>query len=777
MSIEGEDIALTEWEEGPYSGALLVLPFDLDQIANPLTLDNLTPDQLEFLATNGFVVVHSQEAQFRDVRVATCIKTGQPYYLTTDSAFHALHLHFDDLLKLIERDYFRPQMVIITQSTLEQLRATYLQAQGTSLETEAQQALAYMSVALKLFDPGANIDMAVADLVTQQVNQIIAANGVDTSAIFPDFKDDYGAYLPVGHYAGDPNLESYFRAMTWFGRMHFLLQNPDELNFVPSRLPLIITMAMRSAQVDGIPASDLWTQVHKTLTFIIGPSDDAGPLEYATLMDQVYGDHPTVQMIADQSLWDAFLSQSDQLPMPQVNSLFIYSTVDLAPFKGWRFMGQRFTLDATILQNLVFDKLPPKPDGTKRELPSGLDVMAAFGSTSAYQLLDSQGITSFPNYPDQVEKMQLAVQEQSQEQWLARFYDGWLYAFIPVLQPKNASYPANMQTLAWSYKDLSTALGSWAELKHDTALYTKMPERAGGGGPPLSDPAPSYVEPNPRVFYRLSYISRALSCGLQDLLLHQPCDLNSQYMQSVDLPTLIIALGQLGVRFESLGDIAAKELAGLPLDEDDNLEITSCLGLNECLNTDTGYNQPAGQMPELPVIAAVAGADQQVLSVGVGYVDRIYVLVPLENQWEIAQGGIFSYYEFTQPRAQRLTDDAWREKLATGEAQLPDWTTNLILPGGQPTESLFFRVGDVYKVTIAGDDLRMRQDPSLKGGIITAVHTGDFLEIVDGPLMSDGYTWWKFSLFSWTSDTPIQGWAVENLGWYVRSYRPDQPDE
>ena len=75
--------------------------------------------------------------------------------------------------------------------------------------------------------------------------------------------------------------------------------------------------------------------------------------------------------------------RTGELPVPQINSLFIRSTKDLAPTVGWRFLGQRFTLDGMIFQNLIFDKVDPQPDGTRRDIPSGLDVMAAFGSSPA----------------------------------------------------------------------------------------------------------------------------------------------------------------------------------------------------------------------------------------------------------------------------------------------------------------------------------------------------------------------------------------------------------
>ena len=141
------------------------------------------------------------------------------------------------MLKAIEREYFKPQMMAMIQATCQEVSENIPFVLGTSLEGEMEQAVAYLSVALKLFEPNAIIDPSVANLVSQQVDQIMKAEGRDNSVIFPDFEDDYGAYKPVGHYAGDPDLEAYFPGMTWFGRMHFLLEHPDNPAFVPSRLP------------------------------------------------------------------------------------------------------------------------------------------------------------------------------------------------------------------------------------------------------------------------------------------------------------------------------------------------------------------------------------------------------------------------------------------------------------------------------------------------------------------------------------------------------------
>jgi hypothetical protein len=371
-------------------------------------------------------------------------------------------------------------------------------------------------------------------------------------------------------------------------------------------------------------------------------------------------------------------------------------------------------------------------------------------------------------------KMQHAVQAQPEAQWLGRFYDTWLYAFLPILKTRDTSYPPYMQTSAWGYKDLNATLGSWAELKHDTVLYTKMPEMAGGGGPPMSGPAPSYVEPNPEPFYRMAYMAKMLSCGLQRITLIGPCQEDVSYPPTgTDLASYVTGMMNLSFRFQTFGDIATKELAGQPLTEEENATISECLGMIECMNTDTGYNQPQGEMPKPPVIAAVSGANNSVLEVGVGNVDRIYVVVPLEGKWQVAQGGVFSYYEFTRSRDQRLTDEEWRALLAGSDApSLPTWASNFVLSGGKPTAWLAFRIGDVYVIPEAGDKLNVRDQPSTSGKIIMQLKPWDYIEIIDGPVQANGYTWWKIQLFGSSSGGESTGWAVENQEWYERSYLP-----
>ncbi|HNW33768.1 MAG TPA: DUF3160 domain-containing protein, partial [Candidatus Ozemobacteraceae bacterium] len=69
------------------------------------------------------------------------------------------------------------------------------------------------------------------------------------------------------------------------------------------------------------------------------------------------------------------------------------------------------------------------------------------------------------------------------------------------------------------------------------------------------------------------------------------------------------------------------------------------------------------------------------------------------------RGGIFSYYEFEQPRSNRLSDSDWRNMLRDGKApQLPGWTSSYL--NGDPS-TLDFREGsfdDGEREPAAGSD-------------------------------------------------------------------------
>ena len=667
------------------------LPVDLAAMGN---YDRFTfsDAQSALLAQNGFVVTPADWLEFFQV-YENARYDEIPVFVTTDSIYHVYHLLFDKMLRDLEREHFEPEIRALTAASLQSAIDLRADLQGTQLEEIARRVVAYFAVADALINPNPAITPPdVADLVTGELALIQAHAGMGGSPIFnqdcpdkcdpcdpmpppecldqPCLCEDYSQYVPRGHYTRSEQLQRYFRAMMWYGRINMRLQKPDE-----TRMALLITYILRHTDVNGRPAADVWARVYDPTVFIVGKADDLGFHEYGALWDTIFGPDAPASAIADEAQFATFVEAARQLPPPQINSMWVYIWEDKEQVtQGFRFMGQRFVLDAYI-----FDELTWREVGTMdnpRTLPKALDVMAVLGSDEAHSILDEMGETAYLHYPEQMVKLQEEVGALQMDSWTQNLYWAWLYSFGPLLEPKGAQYPAFMQTQAWTRKDLHAALGSWTELKHDTILYAKQSMAELGGGPP-PEPPHGWVEPNPEAYARLLALTRMTRDGLESRgLLTENTDAN--LMRLDDLLTFLLNVSQ-------------RELAGEPLTNDDYERIKYYGGELEVMTLAAADQEGEGrpffeQEDQAAIVADVAtGLDPltgegAVLEEGTGYIFDIYVAVPDgAGGLHIAKGGVFSYYEFPWPMADRLTDEKWREMLAAGQApERPEWTDSFV---------------------------------------------------------------------------------------------------
>jgi hypothetical protein len=139
-------------------------------------------------------------------------------------------------------------------------------------------------------------------------------------------------------------------------------------------------------------------------------------------------------------------------------------------------------------------------------------------------------------------------------------------------------------------------------------------------------------------------------------------------------------------------DTSIKELSGQELSEDDYWRIQNfggeieglTLAAADCETSDTNSClQIREQRTDLVLDAAVginADGSPAVLMAGVGQPTEIYVVLP-DQPWRLAVGAVFSYYEFTLPPDQGMTDDQWYNLLEQGKnPPQPAWTGNFIAP-------------------------------------------------------------------------------------------------
>jgi hypothetical protein len=171
------------------------------------------------------------------------------------------------------------------------------------------------------------------------------------------------------------------------------------------------------------------------------------------------------------------------------------------------------------------------------------------------------------------------------------------------------------------------------------------------------------VEPDPVAFARLASATKLMRAGLaeRELLRSESGDL----------------LDDTANLFDFFARVARDELAGRPITESDNKRLTDVGGELSALYWRASDRTDGA--PEIDqdaaIVADIATGPAGVLEVATGRFNRIYVLVPdNDGRFQVAAGGVYSYYEFVSPPGRRLDDTEWRAQLDAGTApKRPSW--------------------------------------------------------------------------------------------------------
>ncbi len=657
------------------------LPVDLGQVKGVGDF-TLTENQSKLLSGNGFVTIPSKPGTFREFYQVyeNWRYDSAVLFITTDSIYHTYHLLFDKMLRDLETTHFIGQVRALTSAMLAVSQQQVDALTGTSLEEPAKRNLAFFAVAAQLLGTGDAVPAVVQDLVSQELTFIEAHDGQNVSPIW-DREDlpgpeklieDYTQYIPRGHYTRSEELKKYFKGMMWYGRLTFRLRDGFE-----TRRALLLVQALRQAKAaDGTDAITLWQNIYEPTVFIVGKSDDLSYQEYGTLSDTIFGPNPDLNAFADEARFAQFMEATKTLPPPKVNSMWVWITEDKEQAtKGFRFMGQRFTLDQYVFGQVIWREVGT--DEKPRALPKGLDLLAAMGSEESYNILKEMGETEYANYDKQFTKVKGEIATLDKETWTQNLYWTWLYSFFPLIEPKGESYPVFMQNQAWTRKDLNTSMGSWTELKHDTILYAKQVMAEMGGGGPDEEPPHGWVEPNPAAYARMKGLAQMTLDGLN--------------ARNLTTPWAETSFKNLLSELTFLQTAAEKELAGEKLSADDYWHIFYYGGVLEqfaiaSADTDEGLGRVDISDMKAPLVADVAsgpatdGTGIVALTEAIGEPVPMLVVLP-DAPWRIGVGAVFSYYEFIVPSANRMTDEQWQQKVEAGQTpDRPAWTNSFTAP-------------------------------------------------------------------------------------------------
>lgn len=604
----------------------------------------LTDEEKKKIEQNGFVVSGNGGSEFFEIYEQNRYELI-PNFITVDSLMHTYHLYFSHLLKNIEKNYLAANLTDLSAYMLDTSKLQYEELKGSEWERAAKRNVAFFTIGAKLVDDKVTVSEDVQDIVATELDRIKKADGIYQSGITND-NEDYTQYIPRGYYEGDQKLEQYFRAMMWYGRIHFI-QSTEDLD----RSAFLITKALSEDE----EAYRLWEGIYAVTSFFSGASDDNGVCEYAPVIKEVYGEKATMaDLPGSEKKFKQFHKMTATLAAPQINSIPV-ADGESNVIRGFRFMGQRFSMDATVMQKLVYSNVGANSQGEKRMLPDVLDVPAALGSNMALNILEEEGAMDYEGYSENMELLKEGLSQENETLWSASLYAGWLNTLRPLLTVKGEGYPMFMQNEEWVKKDLECFAGSFAELKHDTILYSKQVMAEMGGGYEEEPDFRGYVQPEPIVYERFVTLSDMTAQGLEEYGMLSDSDAEN--------------LKRLSQMANQMLTISIKELQNEVLTEEEYTFI-ECYGGDiehfwyEAVkdNSDSEYIY-CEDFPAAIIADIATDPNGTVLEVGTGIPSTIYVVVQVNGKIKLASGSVYSFYQFEWPMDDRLTDSKWRQMM------------------------------------------------------------------------------------------------------------------
>ena len=640
---------------------------NVDNLVNPLQLEDF-PDKLkEALGKRGFAIVEADNEQIFQVYEKNDYNMF-PNFVTTDLYLQLFHLYFDTTMRKVEETTLSGVMTDFSRQMYERMTQLAASEKDAKVKDAAAWNAAFFAVALSLItgDPLPAVPAKYAEEAKDELEKSINRENDYSSFLgYKEVKFAYALFRPRGHYTRSEQCQRYFRAMMWLQTVPF----GTDINEQMLRAALLAETIGNDASI-----TKTYNSVFDPITFLMGEPDNVTILQVYDVMKKQGVD--TKKLAKDKKAMAAFCKEVDVVAEKQTR---IRPKFERTSHNKVNLMPQRYQPDAEVLQEMVdYDN-----DITKRDVPMGLDIMAAMGSTAAERILinELKQDKQWEGFTPNLEKMKKLMKTIN---WDACVTNNWMSALNAINTAKDNRVPYFMKTPQWDKKNLNATLASWAELKHDAILYAKQPMGAECGDGSL--PAPivkGFVEPN------VAFWTKAISL----------IDATQNVFKKYNLITEEVVNLSEGVRDEAefFLNISKKELAGGKITDEEYDHIRYIGAAFENLSLEMikepdqflmGWYDVEGTDKSIAVVADVytANADnnpeQSVLYEGVGPADEIYVIVEIDNYLYLMRGGVFSYREFKRPMGeQRMNDEEWQQKLKeypnTGK---PSWMEEIIVP-------------------------------------------------------------------------------------------------
>ena len=614
------------------------------------------------------VVVSDTPTSSFHIGYDSVFRSHKRVYVTADAMLYAWHDSYDAILMGLETSALIGRLRLMLTGLRDALpSSTADSAARADVDT-------YLGVALSLLEgkPAAPVAGASAKEVDGIVALAVAAAG---DGVLPlagqDIHFDYSMLKPRGHYTQSPELERYFRAMSFVGRAELRLASRQGGPWKVSRRALAASEVLRALFAVTPSAKDAWHTLDATLAALVGPADSMGEGTYEQAIAKIDPKTATDDQLVAALLPASHQRVKTQLAPPEQSDL------------AYVVLGQRYVADAHTFGDVTYGALQ-----TKRMMPSPLDIGAVvFRNPAAAELLAPEKKTFGAEYEAALVSSSARIDAERGDLAKSSLYHGWLFA-LRELSPdreRDAALPAPFTSSVWAKRMLNTQLASWTELRHDNLLYAKQSVTAEAG----CDYPDGYVDPYPAFWTAYAGLGRkgiAIAEGL---------------------PVTPAAKERLRLYFERivaagdrLAQIAERERKNEPLTDDDGEFFNHMVSVTGRDAVCTVVLDPGGWYADLyydkrnalafePVIADVHTQPTDEEGNPVGKVLHVATARPRMMAITINHDGgahpqtyfgfVSTYAELTTTSYKRYTDEEWRSTLDKG-VPIPNWENELQAP-------------------------------------------------------------------------------------------------
>src|SRR5512133_364115 len=634
----------------------------------------LNDNEKDLLAANGLVISSRQQFASFAHGYKTIYAEDLPVYVSADSILEAAHRTFDSLLKQTE------ELALINELTqlLDGLRTKL--AESNMDRAVAKDADLYLTVAASLLAKQTLAPVAGAD--STQAAALLkcatAAEGHETVTLFGvEREEDCSQFAPRGHYTDSTLLERYFKAMMWLGRVDLrLVETQGDGTQVFHRRQFDAAVALRELMDDA--SLKLWEHIDATIGAYVGEHDSMTPKDLDGLMKTLgVTSLSDSARLTDQEIIDELARGG--WGAQRIASRIIIKDVDgptLPLDRSFLLFGQRFTVDSLTFVNVTHDRVE------NRMMPKPLDAaFAALGNDAALPLLSSE----FTNaaYVQGLAKTRALVDAHESSYWEGSIYTRWLGSLRSLSPTNDNTLPSVTKTSAWQNRILSTQLGSWAELRHDTILYAKQSYSVG-----VSCEFPdAYVDPYPEFYAKLGTLADAVGV-VASTLPTSAATLKTKTEAWVAGFKVVTNNLQKMAENQRAGTAHSAELLAFINDAVKWDEQSMCGGavysnlsgwyLKLYLDQNAGLEYDRVVADVHTQATDEGGADVgRVLHVGTGS-PRLMIVTADTCQGPRAYAGLaFAYGEFVTENWKRLNDNEWKTKLSKEAFPEPTWMSNV----------------------------------------------------------------------------------------------------